>query len=177
MKNPKRRFVGQTIKPCEGAPDDVLRDRRYTATTFPSHRRAQGLVKYSCAGTGRADEQLSNQTTMANTKSAKKAVRASERRPAINKNRRSRMRTSSEVESDCRRRQGRSGTALRSAQPEIMRGAQRASSISIRIAKNIAPFGTNPPARGLILRPSATHQLCCFLNAWQKPGVFIFSLH
>ena len=64
---------------------------------------------------------------MANTSSAKKAVRKIARRTAVNKNRRSRMRTfirrveeaiaSGDKES--------ASTALRSAQPEIMRAAQK----------------------------------------------------
>ena len=64
---------------------------------------------------------------MANTKSAKKAVRASERRTVINKNRRSRMRTfiRKVEEAIATGDKGVAETALRSAQPEIMRGAQK----------------------------------------------------
>jgi small subunit ribosomal protein S20 len=64
---------------------------------------------------------------MANTKSAKKAVRTSERRTAINKNRRSRMRTFIRKVEEAIAAGDKSvaETALRSAQPEIMRGAQK----------------------------------------------------
>ena len=64
---------------------------------------------------------------MANTKSAKKAVRASERRTVINKNRRSRMRTFIRKVEEAIATGDKSvaETALRSAQPEIMRGAQK----------------------------------------------------
>jgi small subunit ribosomal protein S20 len=64
---------------------------------------------------------------MANTKSAKKAVRVSERRTAINKNRRSRMRTfiRKVEEAIASGDKGAAETALRDAQPEIMRGAQK----------------------------------------------------
>ena len=64
---------------------------------------------------------------MANTKSAKKAMRASERRTAINKNRRSRMRTFIRKVEEAIAGGDKSvaETALRSAQPEIMRGAQK----------------------------------------------------
>lgn len=63
---------------------------------------------------------------MANTKSAKKAVRKIARRTDVNKNRRSRMRTfvrSVEVAIDAGDQQAAS-EALRKAQPEIMRAAQ-----------------------------------------------------
>jgi small subunit ribosomal protein S20 len=64
---------------------------------------------------------------MANTKSAKKAVRVSERRTAINKNRRSRMRTfiRKVEEAIASGDKGAAETALRDAQPEIMRSAQK----------------------------------------------------
>jgi small subunit ribosomal protein S20 len=64
---------------------------------------------------------------MANTKSAKKAVRASERRTVINKNRRSRMRTFIRKVEEAIETGDKSVAelALRSAQPEIMRGAQK----------------------------------------------------
>jgi small subunit ribosomal protein S20 len=110
---------------------DVLRDRRYTCNHV-SNLQPTGpgpLPKHVlAAGTGRADEDLSNfRTIMANTKSAKKAVRASERRTAINKNRRSRMRTfiRKVEEAIATGDKGVAETALRSAQPEIMRGAQK----------------------------------------------------
>lgn len=63
---------------------------------------------------------------MANTKSAKKAVRKLARRTDVNKNRRSRMRTfvrNVEVAIDAGDQQAAS-EALREAQPEIMRAAQ-----------------------------------------------------
>jgi small subunit ribosomal protein S20 len=64
---------------------------------------------------------------MANTKSAKKAVRVSERRTAINKDRRSRVRTyiRKVEEAIASGDKGAAETALRVAQPEIMRGAQK----------------------------------------------------
>jgi small subunit ribosomal protein S20 len=64
---------------------------------------------------------------MANTKSAKKAVRVSERKTAINKNRRSRMRTYIRKVEEAIATGDKSAaeTALRAAQPEIMRGAQK----------------------------------------------------
>lgn len=64
---------------------------------------------------------------MANTKSAKKAVRVIERRTAMNKNRRSRMRTfiRKVEEAIATGDQSVAATALRDAQPEIMRGAQK----------------------------------------------------
>lgn len=63
---------------------------------------------------------------MANTKSAKKAVRTIERRTEVNKNRRSRMRTFvRNVESAIAAGdQQAASEALRQAQPEIMRAAQ-----------------------------------------------------
>ena len=63
---------------------------------------------------------------MANTKSAKKAVRTIARRTEVNKNRRSRMRTFvRNVESAIAAGdQQAASEALRQAQPEIMRAAQ-----------------------------------------------------
>ncbi|MEJ2227976.1 MAG: 30S ribosomal protein S20 [Alphaproteobacteria bacterium] len=52
---------------------------------------------------------------MANTKSAKKAIRVSEKRTEINKSRRSRVRTFVRKVEE----------ALQAAQPELMRGAQK----------------------------------------------------
>lgn len=64
---------------------------------------------------------------MANTKSAKKAVRVIERRTAMNKNRRSRMRTfiRKVEEAIATGDKAVAATALKDAQPEIMRGAQK----------------------------------------------------
>lgn len=64
---------------------------------------------------------------MANTKSAKKAVRAIERRTAVNKHRRSRMRgfIRKVEEAIASGDKAAAETALRVAQPEIMRGAQK----------------------------------------------------
>jgi small subunit ribosomal protein S20 len=64
---------------------------------------------------------------MANTKSAKKAARVAEKRTAANKNRRSRVRTyvRKVEEAIASGDQGAAATALQSAQPEIMRGAQK----------------------------------------------------
>ncbi len=64
---------------------------------------------------------------MANTKSAKKAIRVMMRRTEINKNRRSRMRTYVRKVEEAIAAGDKSAaeTALRDAQPEIMRGAQK----------------------------------------------------
>jgi len=64
---------------------------------------------------------------MANTSSAKKAIRQSERRTAVNKNARSRMRTSvKKVEAAIAAGdQTQAAEALRAAQPELMSNAQR----------------------------------------------------
>jgi small subunit ribosomal protein S20 len=64
---------------------------------------------------------------MANTKSAKKAVRVIERRTAMNKNRRSRMRTFIRKVEEAIATGDKSvaASALKDAQPEIMRGAQK----------------------------------------------------
>jgi small subunit ribosomal protein S20 len=64
---------------------------------------------------------------MANTPSAKKAVRKIARRTAINRNRRSRMRTflRKVEEAIASGDQGAAQTALREAQPELMRAAQK----------------------------------------------------
>jgi small subunit ribosomal protein S20 len=60
---------------------------------------------------------------MANTKSAKKAIRVIERRTAINKARRSRMRTfiRKVEEAITEGNQDEASNALRAAQPEVMR--------------------------------------------------------
>lgn len=64
---------------------------------------------------------------MANTPSAKKAVRKIERRTAINKTRRSRVRTYLRrvEEAIASGDQSAAAEALRAAQPEIMRAAQK----------------------------------------------------
>lgn len=64
---------------------------------------------------------------MANTKSAKKAARVTARRTAINKARRSRMRTFVRKVEEAIASGDKSAaeTALRFAQPELMRGAQK----------------------------------------------------
>ncbi len=64
---------------------------------------------------------------MANTKSAKKAARQAERRTAINKARRSRVRTYVRKVEEAIASGDKSAAdeALRAAQPEIMRGAQK----------------------------------------------------
>ena len=64
---------------------------------------------------------------MANTKSAKKAVRVTARRTAINKNRRSRVRSHVRKveEAIASGDQAAATDALKAAQPEIMRGAQK----------------------------------------------------
>jgi small subunit ribosomal protein S20 len=64
---------------------------------------------------------------MANTKSAKKATRAAARRTAVNKNRISRIRTQVRKveEAIAAGNQAEAQAALRAAQPELMRGAQK----------------------------------------------------
>ncbi len=64
---------------------------------------------------------------MANTSSAKKAIRQQERRTAVNKNRRSRMRTTvKKVEAAIAEgNQVAASEALRAAQPELMSNAQK----------------------------------------------------
>jgi small subunit ribosomal protein S20 len=64
---------------------------------------------------------------MANTKSAKKAARQAERRTLINKSRRSRMRTSVRKVEEAIASGDReaANSALRQAQPEIMRSASK----------------------------------------------------
>ena len=64
---------------------------------------------------------------MANTKSAKKAARVAVRRASINKNRMSRIRTyvRKVEEAIATGNQAAAAEALKSAQPELMRGAQK----------------------------------------------------
>lgn len=64
---------------------------------------------------------------MANTKSARKAVRQIERRTTVNKNRRSRMRTYTRYveEAIASGDKDAAQEALRRVQPEIMRAAQK----------------------------------------------------
>jgi small subunit ribosomal protein S20 len=64
---------------------------------------------------------------MANTKSAKKAARQTERRTAVNKTRRSRMRTfvRKVEEAIASGDKNAANLALREAQPEIMRSASK----------------------------------------------------
>ena len=64
---------------------------------------------------------------MANTKSAKKATRAAARRTEVNKNRTSRIRTHVRKveEAIASGNQADAEVALRAAQPELMRGAQK----------------------------------------------------
>jgi small subunit ribosomal protein S20 len=64
---------------------------------------------------------------MANTKSAKKAIRRTATRTAINKNRRSRMRTfvRKVEEAIASGDKGAAEAALRAAEPELMRSAQK----------------------------------------------------
>lgn len=63
---------------------------------------------------------------MANTSSAKKATRKIERRTAVNRNRKSRMRTflRKVEEAIASGDQGAAKAALRAAEPEMMRAAQ-----------------------------------------------------
>jgi small subunit ribosomal protein S20 len=64
---------------------------------------------------------------MANTRSAKKATRVSSRRAVINKNRLSSLRSSVRTveEAIAAGDRARAETALKAAQPELMRGAQK----------------------------------------------------
>jgi len=64
---------------------------------------------------------------MANTPQARKRIRQTERRTAVNKNRRSRVRTfiRKVEEAIAKGDAGTAREALRAAQPEIMRGAQK----------------------------------------------------
>ena len=64
---------------------------------------------------------------MANTKSAKKATRVAARRTAVNKNRISRIRTQVRKveEAIAAGNQAEAQAALKAAQPELMRGAQK----------------------------------------------------
>jgi small subunit ribosomal protein S20 len=64
---------------------------------------------------------------MANTKSAKKAVRVAEKRTAVNKARRSRVRTyvRKVEEAIASGNKDAAETAFKDAQPELMRGAQK----------------------------------------------------
>lgn len=64
---------------------------------------------------------------MANTKSAKKAIRVIAKKTAVNKDRRSRMRTfvRKVEEALASGDKGAAEAALRAAQPEIMRAAQK----------------------------------------------------
>lgn len=64
---------------------------------------------------------------MANTKSAKKAIRKIDRKTAVNKNRRSRMRTFIRrvEEAIASGDKAAASAALTAAQPEIMRSAQK----------------------------------------------------
>ncbi len=64
---------------------------------------------------------------MANTKSAKKAIRVIAKKTAVNKDRRSRMRTfcRNVEEAIASGDKSAAETALRAAQPEVMRAAQK----------------------------------------------------
>lgn len=64
---------------------------------------------------------------MANTKSAKKAARVAEKRTEVNKARRSRVRTyvRKVEEAIASGDKGAAEVALKTAQPELMRGAQK----------------------------------------------------
>jgi small subunit ribosomal protein S20 len=87
---------------------------------------------------------------MANTKSAKKATRKIERRTEVNKVRRSRMRTFMRTVEEAIATGDKSAalTALRAAEPEIMRAAQKgvvakntASRKVSRLAHRVAKLG------------------------------------
>lgn len=87
---------------------------------------------------------------MANTPSAKKAARKIERRTEVNKNRRSRMRTfvRKVEEALASGDKDAAGVAFKSAEPEIMRAAQKgvlpkntASRKVSRLAQRLAKLG------------------------------------
>jgi small subunit ribosomal protein S20 len=87
---------------------------------------------------------------MANTKSAKKATRKIERRTEVNKTRRSRMRTFVRTveEAIATGDKNTAAAALRAAEPEIMRAAQKgvvaknaASRKVSRLAHRVAKLG------------------------------------
>ncbi|MGK2741924.1 30S ribosomal protein S20 [Tepidicaulis sp. LMO-SS28] len=87
---------------------------------------------------------------MANTPSAKKAIRKIERRTAVNRNRRSRMRgfVRQVEEAIARGEKTAAEAALRTAEPEVMRAAQKgvlhkntASRKISRLAKRIGALG------------------------------------
>lgn len=87
---------------------------------------------------------------MANTRSAKKAIRQSVRRADINKNRRSRVRSFIRKIEDAITQGDKdaAAAALKAAQPEIMRGAQKgimhrntASRKVSRLARRIKAIG------------------------------------
>ncbi|MFL5260298.1 MAG: 30S ribosomal protein S20 [Hyphomicrobiales bacterium] len=87
---------------------------------------------------------------MANTRSAKKATRVAARRTSINRNRLSRVRSSVKKveEAIAAGDRSRAETALRAAEPELMRGAQKgivhknaASRKVSRLSKRIKKIG------------------------------------
>jgi small subunit ribosomal protein S20 len=87
---------------------------------------------------------------MANTSSAKKAARQAERRTAVNKSRRSRVRSSVRKVEEAIEKGDKvaAEAALRDAQPELMRGAQKnvihantASRKVSRLAQRIRKMG------------------------------------
>ena len=89
---------------------------------------------------------------MANTKSAKKAIRQIDRRTAQNINRRSRIRTyvKRDEEAIAKGDKEAAQTALREAQPEIMRGvthgtthANTAARKVSRLAKRVNAIGSS----------------------------------
>jgi small subunit ribosomal protein S20 len=77
--------------------------------------------------TSRAARLLKDNVNMANTKSAKKAARQTERRTLINKSRKSRMRTfvRKVEEAIAAGDKDAANVALRQAQPQIMRSASK----------------------------------------------------
>jgi small subunit ribosomal protein S20 len=87
---------------------------------------------------------------MANTRSAKKATRVAARRTSINRNRLSRVRSSVKKveEAIAAGDRSRAESALRAAEPELMRGAQKgivhknaASRKVSRLSKRIQKLG------------------------------------
>lgn len=97
---------------------------------------------------GRAEQE---QTSMANTSSAKKAARKIARRTAVNKSRRTRMRNSVRTVEEAIASGDKNAalTAMKQAEPELMRAAQNgvvhkntASRKVSRLAHRIATLGS-----------------------------------
>jgi small subunit ribosomal protein S20 len=92
-------------------------------------RRRPALTLSRCAPISPAprSRQFCVQHAMANTKSAKKAARQAERRAAINKSRRTRMRSATRKVEEAIAAGDRAGalTAMAEAEPALIRAAQK----------------------------------------------------